>query len=26
VKLKDMPALLKSLMEFDKLAKAKNGA
>ena len=26
VKLKDMPALLQSLMEFDKLAKAKNGA
>jgi len=26
VKLKDMPALLRSLMEFDKLAKAKNGA
>ena len=26
VKLKDMPALLASLMEFDKLAKAKNGA
>jgi len=26
VKLKDMPALLQSLMEFDKLAKARNGA
>jgi len=26
VKLKDMPALLQSLMAFDKLAKAKNGA
>ena len=26
VKLKDMPALLASLMEFDKLAKAKHGA